>query len=173
MEIVFRNVHLSFKEYATANLKYMWRQQKLRLLVFPVILLGSALLQLYPTANEADARPGAALANVGLFVVIALLAVSLLVFLTWRNLRQRYDRTQFLQKPATYTFTAANIRVDAPAVQGYNSWETIDKLLLMKPLALLTTRNFTVFFLNFRCLVAPATEADFLALVRQQRIPVG
>ncbi len=173
MEIVFRNVHLSFKEYATANLKYMWRQQKLRLLVFPAIVLGSALLQFYPTSTEADARPSATIQSIGLHVFITFFAVSTLVFLTWRNLRQRYDRTQFLQKPATYTFTEANIRVDAPAVQGYNSWETIDKLLLMKPLAVLTTRNFTVFFLDFRCLEAPATEADFLALVRQQRIPVG
>lgn len=173
MRIVFRNVHLSFQEYALVNLKYTGRRQKAKLLLFPLLFILCIAFQAYNNPAAPDAYPISTGEQIGLYLFITLLVVAMAVFIFRRSLRQRYDRTQFLQKPATYTFTDAGIMIEAPSAQGFNSWDTIDSLLLMKHLAVLTTRNFTVYFLDFRCLEASATQDDFLALLQQHDIPVS
>lgn len=170
--MVFRNMQISFKDYATINLKYLVRKQKLRLVLFPIIFLGVIFSNLYNASNQPFLGDGAGWEAVALYLVSAVVVVALVIFFIRRGWQIRYEKTQFLQSPATYTFSETGISIDSPTTQGVTSWDTIDTLLVMKELALLTTRNFTVYFLDFRCLAAPATKADFLALMQRHKVPV-
>jgi hypothetical protein len=172
MAVVFRNAHISFKDYATMNFKYLVRKQRVRLLLFPVFFLLIMGVNFYTYSNSPASADGADARMfwpylVGIVVVFAWVAFSMR-----RTWRKQYTKTQFLQSPATYTFSDQGIAIDSSTTQGFASWETIDTLLLMKELAVLTTRNFTVHFLDFRYLEAPATKADFIRLVQQHNIPV-
>jgi hypothetical protein len=172
MTAVFRNVHISFKDYATMNFRYLVRKQRLRLTLFPAIFLLIMVANIYSTSNLPASRQETGvganwLYSAGIVVVFAWVAFSMR-----RTWRKQYDKTQFLQSPATFTFSDSGITIDSLTSQGAASWATIDTLLLMNELALLTTRNFTVHFLDFRYLEAPATKADFIALVQRHNIPV-
>lgn len=171
MEIVFRDVHLSFQEYASVNLKYAWRRQKFGLFRIVLVVVAIAGFQVYRVYSDNLRNPDNAVST-WWFVLFVLLVLALLLYASWRGLRRRYANTQFLQKPATYTFADAGVTIFSPTTQGFNSWETIKSLLLMQEFALVTTQNFTVYFLDFRCLAAPATKADFLALMQRHNIPV-
>jgi hypothetical protein len=170
MEIVFRNAHISFKNYATMNFKYLLRKQRLRLILFPALFLLITAANFYN--NSGPAGNGAGVGANWLYLAGIVVVFAWVAFSMRRTWRKQYTKTQFLQSPATYTFSDSGVQIDSPTTQGVASWETIDTLLLMNELALLTTRNLTVHFLDFRYLEAPATKADFVALVQQHNVPV-
>ena len=173
MAVIFRNLHISFADYATLNFRYLIKKQKLRLLLSPLLILIVIFANVYSYSADgrAPSETAAGWEAIGLAVAGMVVAFILVVFLTRRGWRRRYDKTQFLQSPATYTFTDQGISIDSPTSQGSATWESIDRLFLVKELALLTTRNFTVYFLDFRYLEAPTTKADFLALLQKHAIP--
>jgi hypothetical protein len=172
MDIVFRNAHISFQDYATMNFKYLVRKQRLRLVLFPGLFLLIIAANLYNNSGPSAAENGAGVGANWLYLAGIGVVFAWVAFSMRRTWHKQYTKTQFLQSPATYTFSDSGIRIDSLTTQGVASWETIDTLLLMKGLALLTTRNFTVYFLDFRYLEAPATKADFVALVQRHHIPV-
>ncbi len=170
MEVVFRNAHISFKDYATMNRKYLLRKQKLRLLLFPILFLVITLANFY---NNSEATEQAAGTGVNWLYLAGIVVVfTWVAFSTRRAWRRQYDKTLFLQSPATYTFSDQGVAISSATTQGINAWEVIDTLLLMNELAVLTTRNSTVFFLDFRYLELPATKADFIALVQRHGVIV-
>ncbi|RZK20714.1 MAG: DUF2208 domain-containing protein [Hymenobacter sp.] len=166
-------MHPSFKEYLTISLKHIVRHQKWRLLLFPLGIIIAILAQPYSHNADSEAYPISNTETIGLFIFCSLLVVVMAVVAVRWTFRRRYNQIQFLQKPADYTFTETGIGVKTPDISGFSSWQTINTLFLMNDWALLTTHNLTGYFLDFRCLEAPATQADFLALLQQHQIPVS
>ena len=170
MEVVFENVCLSFKEYVLLNLSYSISTKPLSMVPLFLLPIGAAGTWIYiiltglplSTVFQAMGLQLALLTLLGIFMPLS----------TWRGFRRNYDSTKFLHAPTTYRFSDAGVQVDSPFLQGAFPWETMQALHVMNSQAILLSSNLTGFFLNFRCLTAPATKADFLALLQRHSIPV-
>lgn len=170
MEIVFENVYLSFKEYVLLNLRYSFKTKPLlvgRLFLFP---LAAAGLWIYVLANL---QLSEALQALGLQLALFTLLGIFTPVSAWRGFRRNYESTKFLQAPTTYRFSDEGVRIDSPFLQASFPWETIRDLHVVKLQAVLLSSDLTGFFLDFRCLKAPSTKADFLALLQRHTIPVN
>lgn len=170
MEIVFENVYLTFKEYALLNLRYSLKTKPLsvgRLFLFPIGAIG---LWVYVLTKLPFSEAIQALwLQLSLFTLIGvIIPVS-----TWRGLRRNYETTKFLHAPTTYRFSDEGVRIDSPFLQASFPWETIRALHVVNLQAILLSSDLTGFFLDFRCLKAPSTKADFLALLQRHTIPVN
>lgn len=172
MSVTFRDMHVPFRDYATMNFKYLLRKHRVRLLLFPVFFLVIMSMQFYNASNAPGTRDVTGTSVNWIYLAGIGIVFGWTAFSMRRTWRKQYDRTQFLQSSATYTFSDQGVSITSPTTQGAASWETIDTLLLMNELAILTTRNLTVYFLNFRYLEAPATKADFLTMLQQHSIPI-
>jgi len=169
MEVVFENVYLSFKEYALLNLRYSIKTKPLTLVPLLLLPLGAIGSWIYILSSVPFA---AVMQAMSLQLALPTLFGLLMPVLTWRGLRRNYDSTKFLHAPTTYRFSDAGVQVDSPFLQATASWETIRALHVVNLQAILLNSTLTGFFLDFRCLKAPATKADFLALLQRHSIPV-
>jgi hypothetical protein len=169
MEVVFKNVYLSFKEYALLNLRYSIKIKPLTIVPLLLLPLGAVGTWVFILTN----LPFSALSQMLDFrlVFLTLLGIFMPVS-TWLGLRRNYQSTKFLHAPTTYLFSDAGVQVDSLFLQATSSWETIRALHIMNAKAILLNSTLTGFFLDFRCLKAPATKADFLALLQRHSIPV-
>jgi hypothetical protein len=167
--LIFKNVHLSFKEYAKVNMRHTIRAKPTALLVLLPLVAGifSWLFVLFgpvPLLQALKAAP----------FQLALFSFILVVvpWSTWQGMKRNYASTKMLQEPVTYTLSQESIQTDSPYVQSSVAWANVTALYLLRPYAIIMTSNLTGYFLDLRCLEAPATEADFLSLARQQAIPI-
>jgi hypothetical protein len=170
MVLVFKDVFLSSKEYSWICVRLLLKRNKwnsastLFLLFLSVI---SWVFFLVSPQFRTNVLAGDA------WGAIVLLAIGILLpFSYWRIYRRSYNSTAFLQAPASYVISENGIQATSPLVQSQASWQTATQLYLLRPYAVLMNSNLTGYFLDFRCLETPATEADLMALARQHHIPV-
>lgn len=170
MEVVFENVYLSFKEYVLLNLRYSLKAKPITIVPLLLIPIGAVGIWIYIILT------GLPLSTVfqamGLQLALLTLLGVLMPVSTWRGFRRNYESTKFLHAPTTYRFADEGMQIDSPFLQATSPWATIRVLHVVNSQAVLLNSDLTGFFLDFRCLKAPATKADFLALVQRHNIPV-
>jgi len=169
MNITFKDVQLSFREYATTSLTYAFKSRPvLWVLLIPVLMgfvcWGFVLLGPLP-AMEAI---GVLSWQLWFFTLFSIG----LPYSFWRNYQKSYYSSQFLQVPTTYTFTDESIQMESSVMQAQFSWQTAGELYQLAPYAFLMSSNLTAYILDFRCLQAPATAQDFMALLARHAITV-
>jgi hypothetical protein len=105
MEIVFRNVHIPFKDYATMNFKYLIRKRLARLLLFPALFLFIMAVNFYNYIGSPAYGTEADVQMMWLYLAGIIVVLTWVAFSMRRGWRKQYTQTQFLQSPATYTFS--------------------------------------------------------------------
>lgn len=158
--LVFRDVYLTFQEYARLSLRYTLRTK----LTLPLLPLGGVASWLVLLLGP---RPVGEVLEAYSRTLLVTLFSGLIPFSLWRGIKRNYLSSKILRDPATYTFEAAGIRTDSACAQAVITWGNASTWYRLPPYALLMVSTVSGYFLDFRCLEAPGTEADFLVLVRR------
>ncbi len=170
MSIVFKDVFLSQKEYTQVCLRLLSKKSRwntIRVVFFLLLSILSWGAFIFFKQTRDEVLHGDAWGTVFLMLIGPIFPYSY-----WKIYSRSYNSTAFLREPASYTISEAGIQVDSPLVHSQASWQTVTQLYLFPPYAVLMNSNTTGYFFDFRCLVSPATEADFVALATQHGIAV-
>jgi len=170
MNLTFKNVFFSFREYVKVCLRLLAKRSLFTVLLYGFIML-LGLLNIISLAASPALRANV-LAGDMITPLILLFFTLFIPFAFWQNFRRSYRSSAFLQAPATYILSEYGIQVISPLVNSQAAWPTINKLYLLGNYAVLMNSNLTGYFLDLRCLEAPATEADLIALAHRHNIPV-
>lgn len=170
MELTFRDVFLPFKAYVSLNLRLLSKRSLRTVVVYSIIVL-SGLTSWFFIIASAQLR-ATILKGDAFGPLITALLLLFLPFSFWRGYKKMYQSSALLQAPATYRLSDEEVQVISPLANSQASWQTVNELYLLGHYAVLMNSTVTGYFLDFRCLEAPATKADFLALVQRQNIKI-
>jgi len=168
MELTFKDVFLSFRAYISLNLRLLLKRN-LRIVVVYTVMILCGLLSWFLIIASAQLR-ASILKGDAFGPLITAIFLPILPFSLWRGYQKMYKSSALLQAPATYRLLEEEIQVISPLANSQASWQTVNELYLLGHYAVLMNSTVTGYFLDFRCLEAPATIADFLTLVRRQGI---
>ncbi|GAB3227451.1 hypothetical protein GCM10027346_10820 [Hymenobacter seoulensis] len=163
-------VHLSAEEYVRLNFR-LWRAQpKTRINQW---LLGAAVLLLAVSVGLDLWQHGrllrpSTLAFLGVAVAYALFRAGLVRY----QLRRAYAQNASMQNPIDFELTAEGLRGTSSLGNFTSRWPQLRRAVWVRPeWLLLYPSEAACYYLDLRCLQAPATPADIEKLLTRQQVP--